>query len=403
MSDNDPFAALEQAAHRQAAEEKAQKHLATARCRLVLGKDAKAVFFAKLAMDLSGPNESAKWDVPTMATDGKHLVYNPDFVNGLTIDEAIGVLAHEVMHNALKHPMRMGRRDHKRWNMAADGSVNPILEEAGYTLPKGRLMPGEGPLAKATKGMSAEEIYALLEEPESPPKPGDDQSDDPGGCGGVQAPGDGSPAACKQAEAEQEVAVAQAHNVAKQRGKLPGGIERLVQEVLAPKVDWREVLREFVSRFSKNDYSWSPPNRRFVHMGLYLPGLRSEELGDVVAAIDTSGSIGQKELSRFGSELQGVLEAYDCSLTILYHDSDIQHVQQWKSTDGPLVLEAKGGGGTSHIPVFDWIAEQGDPPACLVALTDMCSEFPSAGPDYPVLWASTTKGEEAPFGQLVEI
>jgi predicted metal-dependent peptidase len=400
MNDNDPFAALEQAAYRQAAEEKAKKHLATARCRLVLGKDAKAAFFATLALRLE---PVVDWNMETMATDGKRLAYNPDFLNKLSVDEAIGVVAHEVLHNALKHPMRIGHRELKRWNMACDGSVNPLLEEAGYHLPKGRLMPGEGPLAKATKGMSAEEIYSLLEEPESGAgdKPG--EGDDPGGCGGVQAPADGSPAACQQAAAEQEVAVAQAHNVAKQRGALPAGIDRLVQETLAPKVDWREVLREFVSRFSKNDYSWSPPNRRFVHMGLYLPGLRSEELGDVVAAIDTSGSIGETELSRFGSELQGVLEAYDCSLTILYHDSEIQHVQQWKSTDGPLVLEAKGGGGTSHKPVFEWIAEHGESPACLVCLTDMYSEFPPAGPEFPVLWASTSEGKEAPFGQLVEI
>jgi predicted metal-dependent peptidase len=395
----DPFSALERAAHRQDAEEKAQRQLATARCRLVLGRDAKAAFFAALALPLEAVVD---WNMEKMATDGKHLVYNPDFLNKLSVDEAVGVVAHAVMHNALKHPMRLGHRDLKKWNLACDGSVNPILEEAGYKLPASRVMPGEGPLAKATKGMSAEEIYALLDDDQG--DQGDQgERDDPGGCVGVQAPGDGSPAACQQAAAEQEVAVAQAHNVAKQRGKLPGGIEWLVQEVLAPKVDWREVLREFVSRFSKNDYSWSPPNRRFVHLGLYLPGLRSEELGDVVAAIDTSGSIGEKELVLFGSELQGVLEAYDCSLTILYHDSAIQHVQQWKSTDGPLVLEAKGGGGTSHIPVFDWIEEHGEPPACLVCLTDMYSEFPDAGPDYPVLFASTTEGKTAPFGQLVEI
>jgi predicted metal-dependent peptidase len=400
MSD-DPFEALEQAAHRQAAEEKAQKHLATARCRLVLGKDAKAAFFATLALRLE---PVVAWNMPTMATDGKHLAYNPDFLNGLSVDEAVAVVAHEVMHNALKHPMRMRHRDLKKWNLACDGSVNPILEEAGYKLPKSRVMPGEpGPLAKATKGMSAEEIYSLLEDPGAPPGAPDDQGDDPGGCGGVQAPGDGSPAACQQAEAENEVAVAQAHNVAKQRGKLPGGIERLVQEVLAPKVDWKDVLREFVSRFAKNDYCFSPPNRRYIWQGLYLPGLRSEELGDVVAAIDTSGSIGAAELSRFGSELQGVLEAYDCSLTILYHDSAIQGVQTWKSTDGPLVLEAKGGGGTDHHCVFDWIAEHGEPPACLVSLTDMYSSFPDAGPDYPVLFASTSEGQSAPFGQLVEI
>jgi predicted metal-dependent peptidase len=217
-------------------------------------------------------------------------------------------------------------------------------------------------------------------------------------------PGDGSPAACKEAEADAAVAVSQAERVAQQRGELPGGIARLVEQVLEPKVDWRETLREFVSRFARNDYSWAHPNRRFIHHGLYLPGLRSEELGDVVLAVDTSGSIGGKVLARFASEAEGILQSYDCALTILYHDAQIQHVQTWRSTDGPLMLELKGGGGTDHHVVFEWVAEQGVDPACLVCLTDLESSFPEEPPGYPVLWATVGAGAtKAPFGVQVEI
>jgi predicted metal-dependent peptidase len=83
-------------------------------------------------------------------------------------------------------------------------------------------------------------------------------------------------------------------------------------------VDWRDVLREFLSRHARNDYSWLPPSRRYIHRELYLPGLRSEELGEVVLAVDTSGSIGQRELARFAAEAEGILDSFDCTLTILY-------------------------------------------------------------------------------------
>lgn len=407
---DDPFATLENAARNSEAEERALKAIAEARVRLVLGKDATACFFATLALRLV---PEVCWDMPTMATDGKSLRYNPDFVNGMKPEEVRGVVVHEVMHNALAHTARLRGRDPMTWNIACDLAINPIVAEAGYTLPKGGLMPGEGQHKKLVKGQSAEEYYdqLLRDKPpeqdgggEEPGKEPGKPSPDPGKCGGVEMPGDGSEAACREAQADAEVAVAQAHQTAKMRGKMSAGLERLVQQALNPKVDWKQVLREFVSRHARSDYSWTPPNRRYIHQGIYLPGLRSEELGEVMIAVDTSGSIGDKELAVFGSEIQGILDGYDCTLTILYHDDAICGVQHWRSSDGPLVLEAKGGGGTSHVPVFDWIDKQGDSPACLVCLTDMCSSFPSVGPEYPVLWAAVGAGRAtAPFGQLVEV
>jgi predicted metal-dependent peptidase len=348
------------------------------------------------------------WDVDTLATDGKQLVYNPEFINRFSLEEHIGLVAHEVMHLALAHHARRGHRDKERWNIAADLAVNPLLIDAGFTLPSGGCIPGEGTYADLPAGKSAEEYYALLPdesggESESQEE-GQNPCPDPGGCGGVMDPSDGSPAACKEAEAEAAVAVSQAQRVAQQRGELPGGIARLVQQVLQPMVDWRETLRAFVSRLARNDYSWAHPNRRFIHQGLYLPGLRSEELGDAVLAVDTSGSIDRATLDRFASEAEGILQAYDCTLTILYHDSRVQHVQTWRSTDGPLTLEPKGGAGTDHHPVFEWVAEQGVDPACLVCLTDLASSFPTEPPAYPVLWATVgAGGMKAPFGVQVEV
>jgi predicted metal-dependent peptidase len=429
VSEHDPFAALEQAAARQAAREKALQALAQARCRLVLGRDARSAFFATLALRLV---PEADWQIDTMATDGRKLSLNPDFVAGLAPEELVGVVAHEVLHNALAHHARRGPRDPRRWNVACDLAVNPLLLDAGFTLPASRLVPGEGAFKDLPRGHSAEGYYGLL--PDDPPDgqraedPGQERGDpgqggpgqgpdtagqddnsqspapDPGGCGAVRDPGRGSQAEVRQSKAQWEVAVAQAHQVARQRGQLPGGLARLVEEVLHPRVDWRDVLRAFVSSHARNDHAWFPPNRRFIHQGLYLPGLRSEELGEVVLAVDTSGSIGPRELSRFAAEAQGILEAFDCTLTIVYHDSEVQKVQRWRSGDGPLALEPVGGGGTSHVGVFDWLARQAEPPTCVVCLTDLYTDFPEVPPAVPVLWAVVGDNpSRAPFGLHVAV
>lgn len=398
--ETNPLAALEQAAQRQALEERAAQALSLARSKLILGKRPQDAFFATLALRL---RTEADWDCPTAATDGKRLLYNPQWFAALPVEEAQGVIAHEVLHCALAHQLRRQGRDPTRWNIAADLSVNPILLDAGYALPSCRLAPGEGQFTNLPRGKSAEEYYALLPAEDPGGESGQEPPDDPGGCGTVQEPGDGSPADTRQSEAEWQVAVTQARQVAAQRGTLPGGVDRLVEEVLHPALDWRDVLRAFVSQHARNDYSWSPPNRRFIHAGLYLPGLRSEELGDVVLAIDTSGSIGPELLDRFAAEAQGILDAYDCRLAIVYHDSRVQRVDTWQPSDGPLQLHPVGGGGTNHRPVFEHIEREGWDPTCLVCLTDLESIFPTVAPAYPVLWAVVGGNRYPPFGTLVEI
>ena len=146
------------------------------------------------------------------------------------------------------------------------------------------------------------------------------------------------------------------------------------------------------------------PNRRLLQQGLYLPGLHSEELGDVVVAVDTFGSVGERELAVFAREVQGVLDAFDCTVTVLYYDTSVCGKQRWRSTDGPLVLEPVGGGGTSHECVFEWLARSDVQPSCVVCLTDLETRFPTHPPDVPVLWAVVgDTARQPPFGQVVQI
>jgi predicted metal-dependent peptidase len=399
---NDPFAVVEEAAARQAAEEGAGRALAGARTRLVLGRDARSAFFATLVLRL---RPEPGWDLDTLATDGRVLRYHPPFVTALSPDELVGVLAHEVMHCALAHPARRAGRDPERWNVACDLAINPLLARAGVVLPTSRLTPGEGTYAGLEPGKSAEEYYTLLPAADPPTGEGGRPGPaDPGGCGGVTDPADGDPAEARRVEADWRVALAQAQRAAAGRGPLPAGLGRAVGAVLHPPADWRAVLREFVSAAARNDYSWVRPNRRFVAQGLFLPGLHSEELGDVVLAVDTSGSIDAKTLGVFAAEADAVLAAYDCAVTVLYHDTEVQKVQAWQSRDGPLVLDPVGGGGTSHACVFDWIERAGLAPACVVCLTDLETEFPPSPPAVPVLWAvSGTAPCDPPFGRVVSL
>ena len=395
----DPFAALDAAVARQAADERAATALAAARARLVLARDPASAFFATLALRLT---PVADRECPTVATDGRVLAYHPDFVAGLSPAELLGVLCHEVMHCALAHPARRGGRDTAAWNVACDLAVNPLLLDAGFTLPAARLMPGEGAHAHLDPGKSAEEYYARLGPPPAAAGRGAPPAD-PGGCGGVTDPG-GDPAAVRRQEAGWAVAVARAESTARARGELPAGLGRTVDAVLRPPADWRAVLREFVAAAARNDYSWARPNRRFLAHGLYLPGLHSEELGDVVVAVDTSGSIGAAELGLFAAELDALLSAFDCTATVLYHDAAVQSVQTWRPTDGPFVLAPVGGGGTDHVCVFDWLDASGLAPACVVCLTDLDTRFPDRVPAVPVLWAVAGEAPAVPpFGRVVRL
>jgi predicted metal-dependent peptidase len=401
----DLFETLEAAAAHQSMEEAAKQLLAGARASLIIGRDAKSAFFATLMLR---QKHRPSWQIVTLATDGKELHYNPEFVTGLSFDELVGVLVHEVMHCALAHPFRRGHRDAKLWNIVCDLAINPILRDAGFTLPPCRLMPSEGSFAHLAPGKTAEEYYVDLLKAREEDHKGDgspeNDADDPGGCGEVIDAAADDPAASQAMAPEWRVALVQAEVAAKGRGELPAGLGRIVESTVNPPLDWKSVLREFVASSAKNDYSWIRPNRRFIAQGLYLPGLYSEELGEVVIAVDTSGSIHEAALAQFGEEVKGVLAAYDCSVSVLYHDSEVQNVQSWRSTDGPLVLDPVGGGGTSHVCVFDWIDQSGTTPACVICFTDLETEFPATAPAIPVLWA-VVGGMigTPPFGRIIHI
>lgn len=373
------------AAHRIDAEGRAEKRLAVTRARMVLRSGPEAAFFLSLLLRLDC---RARWDLPTMAVDGKRMFYNPDFTLSLSDEEIKGVLIHEVLHLALQHHTRRGHREPKLFNIAADLALNPIVLDAKFALPKGCLVPGQEPFAELPSGLSAEEYYSML--PEHMEKKGMKADDffgggpDPGGCGGVL---DASKSEAERLESEREwkQAVAEAAEAAKTRGKLPGALAKFAEDAVRSKRCYREVLRRFVTSFAKADHTWMVPNRRFAHRGLFLPSLRSESLGLLAVNVDTSGSVWNC-MDRFAGEIQAIVEPYACELAVSYSDTRIQGEETWSPGDGPFRLKPVGGGGTDHHCVFEWLAAMPDRPACLICLTDGYTSTPASPPDVPVLW-----------------
>lgn len=346
-------------------------------------------FFGSLALRMPLVNDPA---CATAYTDGKVIGYNPDFTHGLTSDQLKGLLAHEVMHVVLAHHLRRANRDPDKWNVAGDYAINDLLLESGFVLPPNGLS-GMG------KDLSADVIYQRL-----PDDVGDSHRwgtvrDCPGNDGH-----DATPAELTRAEQEVKIMVHQAATQAKAMGRLPGDVERLVTEITHPPLNWREVLRRFMGRVSRNDYSWTPPNRRYIHQGLYLPSPLSMAIGDGVVAVDTSGSVTDRQVTRFAAELSAIVEVVETTVTVIYCDTRVKRVERFNRYDLPLKINPLGGGGTDFRPPFQWIEKKGLAPAWLVYLTDLAGTHFPGEPAYPVLWAKLgASGYKPQFGEVVKI
>ena len=359
-------------------------------------------FFGMLVMKMRTVENA---NIPTMGTDGRDLFFSPAFTEKLTKEELLGVLCHEVLHVAYGHHLRRGKRDHRLWNVACDYAINLVLYEANLTLPAGALMSSD------YKGMTAEQIYKLLEK-ESGKGPGGGPSRIPTGdewdIGGVEdlTNDDGQALSAEereQAEHENSTAVAEAVAVCQGIGKLPGSLRHLIAQVTRNKIRWDEELKRIFSTTISADYSWAKPNRRYVAQGMYLPGIVREGVGEVVIGFDTSGSVFSPEvLGTFWGVMNDIVEqAKPERVYIVWCDSRVQHVQTFEQGE-ELVPEARGGGGTDFRPVFDWVEQQGIQPQALIYITDMYGHFPDQEPDYPVIWAKSTD-YKAPFGAEVRI
>lgn len=408
-----------------------------ARANLILD----APFFGVLATRLELREDATCRD---MWTDGKHIGYNPRYVAGLMDVELKGLVAHLVMHVAMGHPWRMAWRDPHLWDIATDEAIYPILMACGMRLPAGSI------ISHRPQAMCAEMIYAELQKEAENQHPTDDaaQSDastgnppQSGGVGNARAPsnsesesgddaeqepedgttdsgstdsGEYAPRAPGEVrpapdEASEEEWAAHVQSAALQAGSLPGALERFLESVRPVDSDWKSRLWNLVEAASApEDTTWSKPNRRWLHQGLYMPSRESSALRCLVFARDTSASIPNEYLAAANSELQAIVDQLQPqSVLVVDCDAEVQDVIEVE--DGVLpdcLLKAKGGGGTRFEPVFEWLKQEGVEPSCVVYMTDLEGSFGNEPPEYPVIWAvpeAVRMRRKAPFGDIVDI
>lgn len=363
----------------------------------------KSPFFATLALFTQVRATEA---LPTAGTDGKDIFINPEFVRSLSSPELDGVLLHEVLHAALLHVVRRGQRELLLWNIAADIVVNGmIVQQVGFELPTGAICDSQ------LEQFSVEEIYEILLNKNANYYPlflVDLLNHPPSDCSDANQEEVGSLDQAKQAalEAYWRNAMQQAFVVAhssNSQGMIPAGIQRELGALTTSQLDWRSYLWRYLVQ-TPTDFSGF--DRRFIGRKLYLEALAEDSI-QVFVAVDTSGSISDRQMQMFLSEVVGILSAYPHLICELYYADTEAY--------GPYYLTAKGeiprrvgGGGTSFIPFFKKIEENRDwhLTGVCVYLTDGYGDFPSEPPTLPVLWVVSPGGlglEYFPFGEAVRL
>lgn len=378
--------------------------------------------------------------VPTLATDGRHIFWNPDYLKSLKPQQRVFAFAHEISHVVSRHPQRMkhyGREgqvrstpyEQDKFNEALDYVVNADLIENGTGVcnPSWLFDP------KFVGSDLGEDVYEKIWK-KKPPGPGggagqgggstygkakglkgvkgDAQADANGGSFDQVLPPPTDPVTGQEDIPDESAfreAIARAAAAAKAMGKLPASIQRLVDDVMQPQVDWREHVRALLTgHMGSRRETWDRPNRRRLVLNpmIVMPGRRGYGAHTVACVIDNSGSIGEKELSAFFSEVGGVLaDVRPKRVVLIWCDAAVQQVDTASSLDELQDIRVKGspgGGGTSFIPPFEYLANEGITPETLIYITDMYGSFPAEPPPYPVVWCASTE-QPAPWGDVVRI
>jgi predicted metal-dependent peptidase len=385
-------------------------------------------------------------NIATASTNGRDEKYGREFVKDLSDKELCFVVLHEALHKALRHLTtwkKLHDENHSLANQACDYVINLMLLEIdpnGDTIVMPKIKDGPmkgkpmGLIDPRFKGMNAKQVFDLLKQEQKEQeggggdgKPEDGDGPPVDGSGRVpgkpkdgaglddhdwDGAGDMTPEERKQLEREVDQAIRQGLMAEKKVGKGAGGMSRELQDLMEPKIDWREVLREFVKSTcsAKDTSSWRRVNRRFLSGDVYMPSLIGEKVGHLVIAIDTSGSIGDKELNEFLSEVKGVAEEVNPDkVDLIYWDSEVAAHEEYEG-DGDVAnivssTRPKGGGGTSPSCISSFLDNKKIVPECIIILTDghVGSDW-GHGWTAPVLWTIVGGNTVvAPNGKTVHV
>jgi predicted metal-dependent peptidase len=343
--------------------------------------------------------------VSTAYTDGFNVRYCKKFIDGLSDPEARFVILHETMHKALLHLTTwqwMWKEDPKLANLACDYVINLLLYKSdaddGFIE-----MPAQGALDEQYEGMDAGEVFRKLKQE---------------GKGGGEPPGGFDEHGWEQAQqrsTEEQKELSEQVQSALQSGTILAGskageLDRAVREILTPKVDWSEALRDFITSHcaGKDLAVWRRPNRRLLHNNIYLPSYVSERTGRIGIGVDTSGSVSGKILTRFLSEVAAIATLLKPEVTdLMYWDTRVAAHEKYSDGMYEMLTQStkpKGGGGTRPSCVTQYLSEKALRFECMVMLSDgeVGNDWGGAWP-CPVLWCLTNKQINAGVGRTIYI
>ena len=398
--------------------------LVTARIALLL----KQPFFGNLATRLKIVNAD-DW-CPTAATDGKHFYYNTEFIDSLTPRETEFLFGHEVLHCVFDHfQLRAGTRDAQIWNIAADYAVNQILVDNRIgEMPKDDKGKDKGFQDDKYRDIASEEIYDELYKKAK--KNGksmldklgklldehiDWDKDSQGNIEGKDKKGGGKSGGAPKYTKEElkkikdemkEAMIAAAQSTG--AGNLPGAIQRMIQELTEPKMNWREIIQQQIVSTMKSDYTFMKPSRRSWHMDAILPGMINTDKIDICLALDASGSISEEMCREFLSEVRGIMDQYrDFTIHLWSFDTAVFNPQIF-TPDNADELEdyvLGSGGGTDFDCNWEFMKSEGIDPKKFIMFTDGWPFDSWGDPDYcDTVFLINNQYErniEAPFGLTV--
>jgi predicted metal-dependent peptidase len=364
--------------------------------------------------------DASDW-CPTAATNGRDFMYNKKFIEKLSVKKLEFLFAHEICHAVFDHFGRLGSRIPMLANIAQDYAVNQILvdERIGEKITEVQIC-----YDPKYRGLAWEEIYdELYDRSEKIPMEDllkqlgdllDEHIKEEEGAGagnkeGNGKEGKGKPSLSKE-EAEQirqEIKNAMIQSAAAAgAGKVPAGIQRMIKNITEPKMDWRQLVQQEIQSIVRNDYSFQRVNRKSMHSGAILPGMKEATTIDVAISIDMSGSIGDEDATAFLSEIKGIMDQYeDFRINLWCFDTDIYNWKQITHDEAHELEEyvPEGGGGTDFEVNWRFMEENGIQPKKFIMFTD---GYPCGGwgdEDYcdTIFIVKGNTSAQAPFGTTV--
>lgn len=350
------------------------------KCKIQLMSSPDSAFFTTVCFSLKH-----LWDetIPTACTNGYNIRFNPDFFLRQSPEERLFLLLHEVLHTCYQHMARLKDREPQKWNIAADHVINLQLLERGFRMPQG------GCADPQYKGLSTEEVYKLLPDPD-PSTPMD-----------IESP---SQPLEELSEHLAEIIVrasVQSKIQGDTQGTIPGEVQIFLDKLLTPKLPWQRILQKYLHSLSKSDYSFRKFNRRFFPK-YHLPSLHSESLMAIAIAVDTSGSVSDTEFNQFVTEIHSILRMMQPEkITLIQFDTAIKSVDEIRSVKELSQVKFCGRGGTRIEPVLHWADD--NKPQLLLVFSDGHFRFHLQDSRTNVVWIiHNNDGFTPPFGKLIK-